>query len=159
MLSVLMVCTIVAWPVLLVMGEARKRRATADLPMCRRHRRYWIWRGFWVLAPLLVIVVSSLSVGVFVLLGIIPFVGPNSIIIIASLAAIFVMWAGAALIAEHSGLRAVEITKDDLILAGAHRVFAELINSGRRSWETTEHRDDGWEEYDPYPRKPPTAVK
>jgi len=149
---VLLFFTIVAVPFLFIISEAQKRRATVDLPMCQRHRRYWVWRGFWVLAPLLVLVVSSLSIGILVLLQVIPFIGLDGVV--ASLVLIFVMWAVAAFIAEHSGLRAVEITKDDLILAGAHLVFADLMRGGRHAWETTEHQDNGWEEYDPYPRKP-----
>jgi hypothetical protein len=153
----LLLCTIVSWPILFVISETRKRRATVDLPICRRHRRYWIWRSFWILAPLLVLVASTLVATVLVLLGVIPLAGIYSVVV--SLIMIFIVWAVAALIAEQTGLRAIEITRDDLILAGAHAVFADLAQRGRHAWQESEHLDNGWEEYDPYPRKPPATAK
>ncbi len=150
LLRALLLLSIVAWPFLFLINEARRRRATAELPMCHRHRRYWIWRGFWVLAPLLVLVVSSLSIGILALLQIIPILGMAQIIV--SLVLIFLAWAVAAFIAEHTGLRAAEINKDELVLTGASQVFADLMQKGRRAWETTEYRDESWEDYDPYPR-------
>jgi len=153
--SLLLVCTIVSWPVLLIMSEARRRRATAELPMCPRHRRYWVWRGFWVLAPLLVLVVSTLSIGILTLLQIIPFLGMGNVIV--SLILIFMVWATAAFVAEHTGLRVVEINQVELVLVGVSPIFAELVRGGRRAWESSEQRNDGWEDYDPYPREPPAS--
>src|ERR1051326_2052056 len=34
----------------LIAGFIHPRRCQVECPVCARHRRYWIWRGFWMTA-------------------------------------------------------------------------------------------------------------
>jgi tellurite resistance protein TehA-like permease len=157
-ISIFFACMILfTWPILFVLSLIKRRQATVSLPMCRRHQNYWVRRYFWTLTPLLVLVFSSLSIGILVVMRLIPLAPVFPMVL--GMAVIFLAWALAALLAQRWGLHAKEITSSDLFLAGVHPAFAELVRAGRSHWMSGSDAADGWEDYDPYPRQPPAKAK
>jgi len=135
---------------ILAVSFMNTRRATVECPMCERHRRYWAWRGFWTVAPLLVITATVLVLGILVLTRRVPddvvaymFIGT---------AVLLLLWAAGAKVVQRSSLRVDEISRDDITLVGAHHAFADHLRTERREQKSAP--DYGWEEYDPYPRRP-----
>src|SRR5262245_10728527 len=56
--------------IIVVVGFANTRRVLVECPVCERHRGYWAWRSFWTFAPLLVITIADLTLGIMITLGI-----------------------------------------------------------------------------------------
>src|SRR5579871_4765006 len=76
------VCGLGAFPHDHLLADTLPHQRNAET--ARRRRRYWVWRGFWVLAPLLALVAFALGTAIVLLLRLIPMFGIGSIV--ASLA-------------------------------------------------------------------------
>ncbi len=136
----------------LVAAFMRSRHTTVECPVCQGHRRYWVRRGFMLTAPLFVVVGTIITLAMLILMHAIPdFVLPY--LFLAALLSL-VAWGCVATVVQHNSARAIEITEDELILVAVHAVFADLVRYGRRGKFDEVEIDDGWDEYDPYPRKP-----
>src|SRR5947207_3893913 len=120
-------CLPAALVILAVGAIMNTRRATVECPMCERHRRYWAWRGFWTIAPLLALTATVLVLGILVLTRRVP----DDIVayMFIGTAVLLGLWALGALVVQRSSLRLVEITRDDITLVGAHRDFADHLRT------------------------------
>src|SRR5262249_14098460 len=136
--------------VFLVVGITNTLRVTVECPVCSRHRGYWTWRGFWLSAPLLGLTVVVLSVGVLIVIRVVDDEAFGYLF--AGSAAVLVAWIALATILRQSGVRVVQITEDDITLEGVDPTFAGLL--GGDAPRRDSRRDFGWEDYDPYPRRP-----
>jgi hypothetical protein len=147
------VCCILPVASAVLLGFHKSRRVRVECPMCERHRRYWDRRGFYILAPVLALGVVSITVAILVMADAIPWqvFGAS----LAALGVLFAIWAGVALIVHRTGLRSIEITASDIVLEPVHSEFADLLRVRRQRKKINEPEyDDGWEDYDPYPRRP-----
>src|SRR5262245_58139719 len=108
-----------------IVGFLSTRRVLVECPVCERHRSYWAWRGFWMTAPLLVITAADLTLSILILTALLPW-EVFTYMLFGTAAAIFI-WAIFAWTLKLSGVRADEITPDDIRLTGVDRGFAELI--------------------------------
>jgi len=135
---------------ILVVGFVSTRRVTVECPVCERHRGYFAWRGFWMTAPLLVITSADLTVGLLIVTRVLP--EEAFVFLLGGTAAAILVWASLATVLQRTGVRCDEISPDDVRLSGIDRAFADLLHyeHGRRKSAP----DYGWEEYDPYPRRP-----
>lgn len=140
-------------PIFLIVGIMQTKSKTLDGPMCERHRHYWGWRGFWFSAPLLVLLIAVVTLGVLLMQKLVPddvfgllFVGT---------AVLLLAWAVTAALMQRNSIRAGEITGDSLTLEAVHSDFVDAVQALRRPAKRTEATVPAWEQwdrYDPYPR-------
>jgi len=143
-------CQLVALAIAIV-GFISTRRVLVECPVCERHRSHWAWRSFWTTAPLLVITATDLTVSILIVTTALSPWEAFSYLLFGTAFAIIV-WAIIAKTIQLSGVRVDEITEDDVRLTGVDAGFAELLRFEYRHDRTAP--DFGWEDYDPYPRRP-----
>jgi len=136
--------------VLLVIGLANTRRATLEVPVCDRHRHYWLWRGFLAFAPLFALAATDLILAILLLTKTVPMTAFPLMLIATAL--VLLVWALVTSLLRRGGPKAEEITDDDIILAPVHQTFGDLWRFSRRRRGAA--ADDGLQDYDPYPRRP-----
>jgi hypothetical protein len=148
--SLFVLCIPVAL-VFMAYGYILTRRATIDGPMCERHRNYWLWRGFWFTAPLLVMLIGIVALGILMLRGIVS--GERYGLFFLATFGLLLVWAVAAALLRLGSIRVTEITDDEIVLDGVSREFAEAVGGPRRPVRAAAPTtSDDWEPYDPYPR-------
>lgn len=147
----LLICTLIPALVIMIVGAFHTKRMTVECPMCERHRNYWAWRGFWTIAPLLVLTVFTVVLAISALNGIIP--GPVFPILFVATAAFLAIWGAAALIVHRSSLKAIAITDDDITLESVHAAFLDQVRLERARMKGR-RADADFDDYEPYPRKP-----
>jgi hypothetical protein len=141
---------IAAAAIAVIVGWAKTRRITVELPVCDRHRHYWTWRGFWVYSPLLALAVATIALGILMITDVIP--GYVFGFLVGGCGLILLLWAVAATILARTGVRPVEFTGDDITLDSVHATFIDMIRLDR--YESKGRSEFGWDDYDPYPRSP-----
>jgi hypothetical protein len=149
----LLLCLAIPGVLLLITGALRTKRMIVDCPVCERHRNYWAWRGFWVYAPLLVLTITTLIMSILAVLERMP--GPSFPILFLGVAFLLVIWAVASTIIQRTGIKAIEITDEEITLEPVHAAFLDQVRLGRAQAKARRGWALEWEDYDPYPRKPP----
>src|SRR5262249_46492668 len=115
LLSLLVLC--LCWPValaLFIVSRSQTRHMTIHTPLCERHRNYWGLRHFWLIVPLLVLVAAVALLAVLTLSELIPH--EVYITLFASTIILLALWAAMAMYLNRIGVRADEITDEEIIL-------------------------------------------
>jgi len=149
LVSLLVLC--LCWPVavaLFIISRSQTRRMTVHTPLCERHRYYWGWRHFWMIIPLLVLVAAVAVLATLTLSEMIP-PGMYYALFLSTLA-LLGLWAVTATYLNKSGVRANEITDDEIILNSVSSEFFDLVAYERGAKKGP--NIPPWDEYDPYPR-------
>ena len=155
-LSLLMLC--VCLPVaitLFVISRSQTRRVMVNVPLCNRHRHYWLWRAFWITVPLLILVAVVIALGILSITDLIP--EGVYYLTFFSCIVMFAAWLAATWFITKGGVKAVEITDDDVTLEPVSTAFFDVVR-----YERTMKKAEGvpvWDEYDPYPRRAAWAAK
>jgi hypothetical protein len=135
----------------LIVAFVQTRRVKLECPVCDRHRGYWTWRGFWTFAPLLVVCVTAIT---FAILFVVRAIDDEALpLLFLGTAAGISLWAFFVWLLQRTGPRVDRIDADDVILLGVHEVFADLLHQERHP-RRKPTSNFGWDEYDPYPRRP-----
>jgi|SRR5579859_7859621 len=149
-LSLLLLC--ICWPIALTLffvERAQAKQMTVHVPLCQRHRSYWLWRAFWITIPLLVMLAVVIALGA---LSLSNMIAENAYyLVLFSTIFLLMVWGVTAWILSRTGIRAVEITVDEITLEPVSTAFAEMVRDQRiaKKGET----GPVWDDYDPYPRE------
>ena len=149
LLSLLVLC--LCWPValaLFVVSRSQTHQMTVHTPLCERHRNYWGWRHFWMIVPLLVLVAAVAILATLTLSELIPH--ETYIALFVSTIVLLAVWAATAMYLNKTGVRAEEITDDEIILSPVSSEFFDLVGYERRARKGP--NIPPWDAYDPYPR-------
>jgi hypothetical protein len=148
LLTLLVLC--LCWPaavVVFIVNRSQTRRMTVYTPLCERHRLYWGWRHFWTIVPLLVLVAGVAALAMLMLAEEIPLDRYFSLFLVAVV--LFAVWAASAAYLNKTGVRADEITDDEITLVPVSSAFFDMVTSERAAKKAP--TTVPWEEYDPYP--------
>src|SRR5260221_12686740 len=150
LLSLLLLC--VCWPVavvLFIVSRSQTRRMTVFTPLCDRHRLFWGWRHFWTIVPLLVLVAGVVALaGLMLLTEAMPL--ERYFALFLTIAVLFLVWAVSATYLNKTGVRADEITDDEITLCPVSSQFFDVVTLERNAKKAPAAALP-WDEYDPYP--------
>jgi hypothetical protein len=148
-LSFLIMC--VCLPVALalyIFSRSQMKRMTVHVPLCDRHRNYWAWRAFGTVVPGLVLTGMAIAFAVFNQIKLVPEVLYFPVFL--AIIVMFMIWLALVWFLNKKGVRAEEITDDEIILHSVSLEFHDMVR-----YERTNTKGPGtsiWDEYDPYPR-------
>jgi hypothetical protein len=151
------------------------RRARIQAPFCEEHKRHWLFRQILLGVSLIGIVLYGVSLVVFFLnapprnadlFG--PFILVGSV-------ALVIGWLIGFTILQNTGIRAAEITKTHILLAGVSEAFVQAVEEAEierrvrlRRWELEDtepappmrHSPENiQEDFPPRPDLPPDSFK
>lgn len=129
----------------LLIGFIQTKRMTIETPLCARHQHYWALRGFWISAPLLVLMTGTLTFAALSMTNRID--GEVFGLLFAVCGFLLLGWGIVAVIVQRTGIRVLEITDDSITLEPVSAEFAASVRSERQEKMAADPGDV----YDPYP--------
>jgi hypothetical protein len=146
--------------VLVIVALILTKRARLQAPLCEQHRWHWLVRQVFVGLSFLGLVVYIAGVIAFFVNAAPPQADQLAPFIILGSVVLFVVWLIAIIIFQSTAIRAAEITKTHILLAGVSETFVQAVEEAEIERRV---RLRQWEEEDdePAPRRPhsPRAIR
>jgi hypothetical protein len=130
----------------IVLAASLSKRRTVPLPLCERHRNYWLNRNIFLFGGLLgIILFSILGIVLGIMLddkgitdGAAGWAG-------LSMAGVFLVWLVAAAIIGSTSIRATDITDRTIALTGLSAKFVDAVQDARSGDERDVDEDENEE--------------
>jgi hypothetical protein len=145
--------------VLVVVALILTKRARLQAPLCEQHRWHWLVRQVFVGLSLLGLAVYVAGLVAFFMNAAPPQADQLAPFVILGGMSLFAVWLIAIIVLQSTAIRAAEITKTHILLAGVSEAFVQAVEEAEierrvrlRQWD--------YEDDEPAPRRPysPRAI-